>query len=139
MLQQVIEEQVLPGLKLLILESGGIQVDSSFKTMVQSMIQDMKNNIAVNEKELHTANTKTGTTSQHAINQDNTSNNTSNSNAESSILTNPNNPATNSDKSTRKNLFEKLDAAASITAASITSSLKVDFDKAIPKWTWKNK
>jgi hypothetical protein len=150
--KEVIEDQVLPGLKSLISESGGIQVEPSFKTLVQSMIQDMKNNISTIEKSVPT-NPKisnpinsTGHANQPTTSNDNTtvSNISNNINSSTSntggSLSNSNN-TTNMDKgSTRKNLFEKLDAAASITAASITSSLtKVDFDKAIPKWTWKNK
>jgi len=145
--KEIIEDQVLPGLKLLMSESGGIQVEPSFKTMIQSMIQDMKNNINAVEKDSmtkishlnnNTSNSSQPTTKPATSSDTTSSNNSNNSISNTGSLSNNN---TNTDKgSTRKNIFEKLDAAAaSITAASITSSLKVDFDKAIPKWTWKNR
>jgi len=45
---------------------------------------------------------------------------------------NNNNVNASADKGTRRNILGKLDAAS-------LTSLKVDFDKALPKWTWKNK
>lgn len=131
---------MLPGLRALMQESPGIRVDTSFKMMVQSVIQDMKNN-NVPEKEA------TPSTNLPKIPEPNPSNAADNNNnnaigGNNDGNTGGNAPSSNTsaaDKgSTRRNIFGKLDAAV-MEAASITNSLKVDFDKAIPKWTWKNK
>jgi hypothetical protein len=150
---QVIEDQVLPGLKLLVAESGGNQVELSFRVMVQSMMQDMRNNIGAPAKE----NTSTPTPKNNNFsnstgnlgqltpsnnsntnnnNPNNTTNNTTtNTNNTSSNTSLGNNNNNNTEKNTpKKNLFEKLDTSS---MTSIASSLKADFDKAIPKWAWK--
>jgi hypothetical protein len=126
-------------------ETGGIHVDPSFKSMVLSMIQDMKNNINAHttEKEF-LPQTKTNSNSDTiATNQVNSATGDTNSNNSNSFANNSNtipssaNMSSNADTkgsgSTRRNILGKLDAAA----ASITAA--VDFDKAIPKWTWKNR
>jgi hypothetical protein len=145
--KEVIEDQVLPGLKLLMSENGGFQVEPSFKTMVQSMIQDMKNNITAIERNSmiqtkssnlsHAGSTNQSTNDVTPTNISSTNNNNSN-NLNNLSTDNAKSSSSATSSATKKNLFEKLDAAASMTA-SITSSLKVDFDKALPKWTWKNR
>eukprot|EP00026_Physarum_polycephalum_P000956 Phypoly_transcript_00957.p1 GENE.Phypoly_transcript_00957~~Phypoly_transcript_00957.p1 ORF type:complete len:1206 (+),score=208.49 Phypoly_transcript_00957:89-3706(+) len=154
--KEVIEDQVLPGLKLLVAETGGIQVETSFRLMVQSMMQDMRNNIGAAAKDTSTPTPKstgfsnsTGNLGQLTpstnvnpnINTSNTTttpsnnSNTTNSSNTTSGNTPANNPNAEKGSATKKNLFEKLDTSS---ISSITSSLKADFDKAIPKWTWKN-
>jgi hypothetical protein len=87
---------VLPGLKLLQLVDGGqvTIMDATFKTMVQSMIND---------------------------------------------ITESNTPTTTSSTIADKEPSEKSTTRRNILGAASLTSLKVDFDKAIPKWTWKNR
>jgi len=99
--KEAIEDYVLPGLKLLLID-GGVPMDTTFKTMVQSMISDMDS----------TNNNATSTTSSSSEKE-----NSSTSNDKGSI---------------KRNILNKLDTTT-------LTSLRADFDKALPKWTWKNR